>query len=680
MEPCVEISMKRIVISTVALLLLCSAGQAWGQLPTFTRVNSGNAMFSTPAWMVTDGDELYFPRFLDLTEATIAADEALTLPEADYCIMYASDHGDMNWGRILITGSIETPANWSDAGSAINSAGGESPQAVYDPANHRINVYSHKDSSSVTYATQAELVSHTTDLTTFTPSVELGINGAHTGYGWVGIRDGTWWMYHLMTGGTGISHGFSQSADGDTWGTTQWFSATQHHILGQDKVLEHASMYESGGQWYAIGNLIAQPRASNVASAIVAIPVSDDWQHYTGGYQTLITPGGEGAADEILYSFPHMFDIGETTYLLYVGTDGDGTNSIMLAKENGGTSATTNPIHAINANGTIVRDNVRTLSLDWDAANDAMPAWLEMVVENGTDASSQSAGNYYEIKTGSGSLQEIALSTVSAYDLTAYETVDVHIRGFTATLEDKSKVGWRYYWGDTTEGTVLLFWGGNLLAKDGRLGVYDGGVKNYEGGTYVFPWTGDAKDWACYNARDVIIRSHDHGASYMVFIDGCPAFYRDISGEVTWSATKKFRLRVNNWTAYPVAWVRFTGISVYGYEGAGTYTLTAPATASGKTGVASGNFTIALAANQYPGSIIVTPAAADVAGTFTPATVTLTDADRTKTVTFTPTAPNVGTATITTTDDGSMTDPAGVEYEVTAAGGGGGRIIGGGIL
>lgn len=116
------------------------------------------------------------------------------------------------------------------------------------------------------------------------------------------------------------------------------------------------------------------------------------------------------------------------------------------------------------------------------------------------------------------------------------------------------------------------------------------------------------------------------------------------------------------------------------YLETGTYTLAAPATASGKTGVASGNFTIALAANQYPGSIIVTPAAAGVAGTFTPATVTLTDADRTKTVTFTPTSPGTGTATITTTDDGSMTNPAGVEYEVTAAGGGGGRIIGGGII
>lgn len=113
------------------------------------------------------------------------------------------------------------------------------------------------------------------------------------------------------------------------------------------------------------------------------------------------------------------------------------------------------------------------------------------------------------------------------------------------------------------------------------------------------------------------------------------------------------------------------------YLETGTYTLTAPTPASGHVDVASGNFTIALAANQYPTSIVIT-LVSDVAGTFTPATVTLTDADRTKTVTFTPTA--TGTATITTTNDGSMTNPAGVEYEVTAAGGGKGKIIGGGIL
>ena len=127
--------------------------------------------------------------------------------------------------------------------------------------------------------------------------------------------------------------------------------------------------------------------------------------------------------------------------------------------------------------------------------------------------------------------------------------------------------------------------------------------------------------------------------------------------------------------------VTIGAISYAGAAETGTYLFTAPTIATGKTGRESGNFTIALDTGQYPGTIIFTPAAADVAGTFTPATLTLTNLTRSGTFTFTPTSPNVGTATITTTDDGSMTDPAGVEYEVTAAGGGGGRrIIGGGII
>jgi len=144
------------------------------------------------------------------------------------------------------------------------------------------------------------------------------------------------------------------------------------------------------------------------------------------------------------------------------------------------------------------------------------------------------------------------------------------------------------------------------------------------------------------------------------------------SGSATYAAA------VDYWnTGRPLGGIDDMGLYEFPYVETGTYTLAAPTPASGHVDAASGDFTIALAANQYPTSIVITPAS-DVAGTFTPATVTLTDADRTKTVTFTPTA--IGTATITTTNGGSMTNPAGVEYEVTAAGGGKGRIIGGGIL
>jgi hypothetical protein len=96
----------------------------------------------------------------------------------------------------------------------------------------------------------------------------------------------------------------------------------------------------------------------------------------------------------------------------------------------------------------------------------------------------------------------------------------------------------------------------------------------------------------------------------------------------------------------------------------GEYLLTAPDPAAGKINTASGNFTVALDTGQYPGLIVFTPAS-DVAGTFTPETVTLSNFTRSGTFTFTPT--ETGTATITTTNDGSMTNPSGVAYESVEA-------------
>lgn len=96
-----------------------------------------------------------------------------------------------------------------------------------------------------------------------------------------------------------------------------------------------------------------------------------------------------------------------------------------------------------------------------------------------------------------------------------------------------------------------------------------------------------------------------------------------------------------------------------------TYTLTAPATASGGIDAASGNFTVQADSSTITGSLVITPAASPAnSGTFSPTTVTLTDGAKTATFTFTPTTP--GAKTITTTNSQSYVDPAGVTYTVLA--------------
>lgn len=98
---------------------------------------------------------------------------------------------------------------------------------------------------------------------------------------------------------------------------------------------------------------------------------------------------------------------------------------------------------------------------------------------------------------------------------------------------------------------------------------------------------------------------------------------------------------------------------------AGTaYTLTAPGTASGAAGVASGNFTVT------PNGAVtatVTPADGGAGGTFTPSSLSWTSASNSQTFTYTPpsSGSTPGTAvirTIATTNNAGLTDPASVAY------------------
>lgn len=90
------------------------------------------------------------------------------------------------------------------------------------------------------------------------------------------------------------------------------------------------------------------------------------------------------------------------------------------------------------------------------------------------------------------------------------------------------------------------------------------------------------------------------------------------------------------------------------------YSLSGPA--AGAISVASKNFTVTLTpAGGTASDTVITPAST-VAGTFTPATVTLNTAGPSATFTFTPTAN--GIATISSTNNNSLTDPGSVSYAV----------------
>jgi hypothetical protein len=95
-----------------------------------------------------------------------------------------------------------------------------------------------------------------------------------------------------------------------------------------------------------------------------------------------------------------------------------------------------------------------------------------------------------------------------------------------------------------------------------------------------------------------------------------------------------------------------------------SYTLTGPS--AGSVGVASTNFTVALPASRaVSAAVTVTPSSGGGGGTFTPATVTLLANTVAASATFTYTPASTGVKTISTSDNGGLTDPSSLTYTVT---------------
>jgi hypothetical protein len=93
-----------------------------------------------------------------------------------------------------------------------------------------------------------------------------------------------------------------------------------------------------------------------------------------------------------------------------------------------------------------------------------------------------------------------------------------------------------------------------------------------------------------------------------------------------------------------------------------TYTLSGPT--SGLIATPSTNFTVALPGGlTLPGPLTVTPTDGGGGGTFTPASVVLTTGTPSATFTYTPAS--TGSKTISTSNDGGLTDPAVIHYNVT---------------
>ncbi len=93
-----------------------------------------------------------------------------------------------------------------------------------------------------------------------------------------------------------------------------------------------------------------------------------------------------------------------------------------------------------------------------------------------------------------------------------------------------------------------------------------------------------------------------------------------------------------------------------------TYALTGPS--SGTVNTASSNFTVTLGSGTLSGPVTITPGNGGAGGSFTPGTVNLTNASRSATFTYTPIT--AGVFTVSTTNNGGLTNPASISYTSSA--------------
>lgn len=117
------------------------------------------------------------------------------------------------------------------------------------------------------------------------------------------------------------------------------------------------------------------------------------------------------------------------------------------------------------------------------------------------------------------------------------------------------------------------------------------------------------------------------------------------------------------------SWTTSSNIAVAGIAfkeaGAGATATTLTGPSSGTVGSASSNFTVG-ANGAITGTVTVTPSDGGAGGTFTPTSVAISSG--TPTATFTYTASSAGAKTISTTNDGGLTNPSSITYTASAPG------------
>lgn len=565
------------------------AGRNWahltgtgGNLPTFKRLGAKLSYSDVSGWMPSTGVSYkgpYFPRINenDLYRATLPL-----LPADRFSLLFSTDHHS-GTGMIGRADFDTIEGTWVDSGAAIHvgSTGQsrETPDPVFDTENGTLIVHVHDNATTITNGSQSSQTLTTTDLQTLTHVGQTFDYGDHTGYGrYERVSAGNWRAIHgLVNQGPTHAWVFCKSTS-TTGAANSWTRGNVLHSRLNQLGLPAGHTFSSEFSWFTYGGqeyilALKFDQVAAVSSEIVAIPVAADGISPIGGYYTLLKQGTGGDADAGgIRGLGQALVVDGTLYLVYSGINSSSELSVILAKANGGSALQATPSWSMRSDGTFEPQVTPTTVLDWDAVNNTIPASLSITATAGTDNSNHSAGNYYEVKTGSGSSQAIYLRTTDTFDPADYEAVecewdillqdsaDPTLRTFSLWFVDdfSNKNGIQIAWSTASD---------ERQAGEGFVYAANSALYNARIDALAIATSSSENLWVRNNPFRLKLRIHDYGSRVAFFVDGSCCWERDIATDgVSFGTGGFFALRMTSEGSFPQVYTRLAGVTVKSFS------------------------------------------------------------------------------------------------------------------
>jgi hypothetical protein len=509
-----------------------------GLLPGFTKLG---VALANPSWLATAGNRgPYFPRLFenDLHRSVLSS-----LPTDRFSILYSSDHGTTTGyiGR-ADTDSIET-IPWTDSGAAVLTGADqlETPFPIYDAAQEKVLVYFHDQSNPYKFGFQNTQLYTTEDLDSFSYQNEIGSNVKHSGYAQV-IGSGNFWVMRSI------------GDDGSVFADALWYGTSPDRLNawplllppGQATILPPTKqtsgtpfVFQYGGKLWRLTTRTVRPQSSTTHEAFIAYQVASDGYTPLSGYQDLILPGGTDDADRYLIETAAAYVVDGTLYILYIGQNTAGENSIMLAKGNADEPTQTSFLLPVNSSGKIARSAARTLEVDWVGSDGIIPDATATVVSGTNNSTAFLHG--YELRTGSGSAQDIAWD-FPAVQPTTDGDLEFSLNGISAsTLSHENGYGFEIGLLDDLASPTDGFFLDWSVGTNGTLHTFADGVEDTENLRSIDFWVNTAfRDLHA----NISFRVSENGERVTLFLNDSPAYSADISSSVTWGSNVKPYIRI----------------------------------------------------------------------------------------------------------------------------------------